>query len=88
MEIKPFALVNLILSSVLISALVFVVMPTSSGGEYDPWIDYDESGEVDIFDAISLAGAFGTSGNPTKHCNITNWPEGTYINVFYNLSTF
>ncbi len=62
----------------LVAALVFCLAATifivSSTG-YDPWIDYDEDGTVDYDDFILLAGEYGTSGNPTKDVNVTNWPQ-------------
>ncbi len=61
----------------LVAALVFCLTATifivSSTG-YDPWIDYDEDGTVDYDDFISLAGEYGTSGDPTKNVSVTNWP--------------
>ncbi len=57
----------------LVATLVFCLTATifivSSTG-YDPWIDYDEDGTVDYDDFISLAGEYGTSGDPTKNVTI------------------
>ncbi len=62
----------------LVLALVFFLTATifvvSSTG-YDPWIDYDEDGTVDYDDFISLAGEYGTSGDPTRNVNVTNFPS-------------
>ncbi len=53
-----------------LTATIFIVSSTG----YDPWIDYDEDGTVDYDDFISLAGEYGTSGDPTKNVSVTNWP--------------
>jgi hypothetical protein len=41
---------------------------------YDPWSDIDENGKVDMKDIGAVAVQFGTSGDPTKNVNVTNWP--------------
>jgi hypothetical protein len=33
-------------------------------GEYDPWVDLNDDETIDIYDAITLANAFETSGTP------------------------
>lgn len=58
-----------------------LLVGVTSSAEYDPWVDLDDSGEIDIFDALTLAGVYGTSGNPTKNVNVTNWPGVMNVNV-------
>jgi hypothetical protein len=46
---------------------LFIVIPIRSSpgiGDYNPWADITGDGTVDIYDAISLANAFETSGTP------------------------
>jgi len=62
---------------VLVFALAFCLTLTlfiavSTG--YDPWVDQDEDGDVDSNDLCLLAGEYGSSGDPTKNVNVTNWP--------------
>jgi hypothetical protein len=33
-------------------------------GEYDPWIDLNDDGQIDLYDAVTLAGATGAFGTP------------------------
>jgi len=32
--------------------------------EYDPWVDLNDDGIIDIFDLVKIAAIFGTEGNP------------------------
>jgi len=49
--------------------------------KYDPWVDYNEDGKIDIKDIATAAIKFGTSGDPTKNVNVTNWPESMSISI-------
>ena len=33
-------------------------------GLYDPWLDMNDDGEIDIFDVVMVARAYGSSGKP------------------------
>ena len=55
-------------------------------GEYDPWLDYNEDGIVDVNDLHPLGQAYGSSGDPTKNVNVTNWPVSTDTTVWYQAS--
>jgi len=71
-------LVIAILSTFCLTAALFIIIPTRSSpgiGEYDPWVDLNDDGTINILDCIIISGAFGTSGDPTKNVNVTNWPE-------------
>jgi hypothetical protein len=81
MEIKSkvlgIALVSLFLCT------LFLGIATSGNGTngYDPWVDYDESGNVDYMDLYHFAQAYETSGDPTKDVNVTNWPAMQNVNI-------
>jgi hypothetical protein len=63
------------------TVLLLMMLPirsNPSAGEYDAWADINEDGAIDIYDAILLANAFGTSGNATKLLSITNWELNCY----------
>lgn len=51
---------------VLLMASLFVLsaIPSSSSSEYDPWVDLDDDGDIDIFDIVQMAGKYGTTGTP------------------------
>lgn len=50
---------------------------TASQGVYDPWCDQDSDGDIDIFDIVPAAAAYGTTGDPTKNVSVINWPTDT-----------
>jgi uncharacterized coiled-coil protein SlyX len=52
---------------------MFMVLPTRSqtgSGQYDPWVDLNDDGEIDIYDAITLANAFNTAGTPINKTDL------------------
>lgn len=75
MKTRFFALVNTILATALLTA--FLAAMVVSAGEYDPWLDTDDSGKIDMRDIGALARAFGTAGDPTRNVTVTNWPTAT-----------
>jgi hypothetical protein len=69
------ALCTFCLTSALLTILpVGSNYKTSGIGEYDPWVDINDDGRINILDAINLGSSFGTTGNPTKNVSVTNWP--------------
>jgi hypothetical protein len=72
------------LATFCLTATLFMIKPIGSQssptespiGTYDPWVDYNADGNVDIYDAITLAHHCNTPGDPTKNVNVTNWPTG------------
>jgi len=85
MKLKLSTLVNIILSVVLLTSIFYVGI-TSSQGVYDPWCDQDSDGDIDIYDIVPAASAYGTTGNSTKDVTVTNWPRTDgdgclYVNV-------
>jgi len=59
--------------SISIVVLTVIFAPLSLG--YDPWVDYDEDGTIDVSDLSTLGQEYGTSGDQTKNVSVTNWPE-------------
>jgi hypothetical protein len=83
---------------VLSTSLLFMLTPSRSSpgiGEYDTWADINDDGQVDIYDAIALAGAFGTSGTSAQKASIefdSGWINitdrcGQNIVVTHNLNS-
>lgn len=59
----------------LASLFVSNTILAQTSGEYDPWLDYNEDGIVDVNDLHSLGFVYGSSGDSTKNVSVTNWPE-------------
>jgi hypothetical protein len=56
-------------------ALMFIPMSGSQTTvQYDPWADMNDDGKIDMKDIIYEIRLFGTTGDPTKNVNVTNWP--------------
>lgn len=55
-----------ILTTCLLTMFLITVIPISSqtAGQYDPWLDTNDDGKIDIRDIALTAKAFGTSGDP------------------------
>ena len=82
-------LIIIALTTFCLTATVFTVVPTrSQNNRYDPWLDTNDDGLVNIVDLAKTATAFGSSGDPTKNVNVTNWPSASYtlINGTLNMS--
>jgi len=56
-----------ILATFCLTATLFLVMPSKSGiGGYDPWLDANNDGKIDMKDIGNVAFAFGTVGDTKK----------------------
>lgn len=66
---KQLALATLF-AAVLLTVLFTPVAHQQGGGAYDPWLDYNENGKIDVNDLSPLGQAYGTSGDPTKNVTI------------------
>ena len=53
---------------VLLAPMFLVTV--SSSATYDPWSDLDADGDIDIFDMVKIASAYGSTGDPTKEVTI------------------
>lgn len=45
-------------------AVPMLLVGITSSVSYDPWVDLDDDGDIDIFDIVKIAGAYGTTGTP------------------------
>jgi hypothetical protein len=60
-------LIVAVLCTFCLTSTLFMMTRTRSSpdiGEYDPWIDLNDDGYIDVFDAVTLAAAAGTFGTP------------------------
>ena len=62
-------LVIVALSTFCLTVTLFMILPTESSPgsvQYNPWLDTNDDGQINIVDVAATARAFGTSGDPTK----------------------
>ncbi|UCH32444.1 MAG: hypothetical protein JSV05_03440 [Candidatus Bathyarchaeota archaeon] len=81
--LKKSTIVNVLLSMIALLSVSFIGI-TASQPTYDPWLDNTDDGYGGIDDIVSTAEHFGASGDPTKPCNITNWPKSTAETVWWD----
>jgi len=87
-------LANVILSVVFLGSMFFMGA-TSSLGEYDPWVDINDDGAVNVLDLILVANGLGGSGEPLYKAALeydSGWIDitnkvGQYFNVTHNLNS-
>jgi hypothetical protein len=84
---KLVKIASLLLISIILGT-VYIVELTVSYGVYDPWCDYDDDGDIDIYDATKIAGNYGTTGDPTKDVTVTNLEPAISEYVTYSLGSF
>lgn len=63
-------IVSVLLGSLFISNIILA----QTGGEYDPWLDLNEDGTIDVNDLSPMGQSYGSSGDTTKNVNVTNFP--------------
>jgi len=61
--------------------LMFVVVGGTSSTPYDAWYDFDDDGDIDIYDIVDIAGRYGTTGDSEKNVTVTNWPAKQTLNI-------
>lgn len=64
-------LVIAVLATFCLTAAFFAIMPVSSLGTYDPWLDINDDGKIDLKDYYTVGKAYGTYGNPAKNVIMT-----------------
>jgi hypothetical protein len=58
----------------MILALTFIQNSGSQASkQYDPWMDINDDGRIDMRDITQLCLNFMATGDPTKNVNVTNW---------------
>jgi len=69
MKIKLSTLLNVVLATFLLTALIYDVA-VSRGDDwepllpYDPWVDWNDDGCIDIYDKVAVGARFGSCGTP------------------------
>lgn len=79
---KYLMILSVAIVSVLLGSLFYnnVILAQTNGSEYDPWLDYNEDGIIDVNDLSPLGQAYGSSGDPTKNVTTTLAHRTGYYN--------
>ena len=67
---------DIIITAILtfcLTATIFMVA-TSNSAEYDPWVDINGDGKIDIFDVVGMTSRYAATGDPAKNVTVKNWP--------------
>jgi len=66
-----------IISTFCLTSIIFLIIPVHSYTPYtyDPWLDVNDDGKINLVDTFTTDLAYGTTGDPTKNVNVTNWPQ-------------
>ncbi len=63
MKITSLALLTILFSSMFLIGTTTSIS-TKGVHDYDPWCDFDDDGDIDIYDIVDIAGRYGTTGTP------------------------
>ena len=76
-------LIIAILATFCLTATLFTIIPTrSSTDRYDPWVDINDDGQINLSDIYAVAKAYGSTGNPTKNVTVTAYSYSEWQEVF------
>jgi|GEM_PF-2975844 hypothetical protein len=66
-----------VLATFCLTSSLFAVKPSGSQTErqYDPWADLNDDGKISMDEIVRMCELFGTTGDPTKNVNVTNFPQ-------------
>jgi len=53
----------------------------SARAEYDPWVDLNGDGKIDIFDVVGMTSRYAATGNPAKNVTIAGLANKLAFNV-------
>lgn len=72
------ASLNIVSAIALMASLFFMATAANPSQpnmlRYDPWMDANEDGKINVLDMVSLAGVYSSAGDPPKNVTVTNWP--------------
>ena len=78
---KRYIVIALGMISVLLAVLFYSSVILAQPSEYDPWLDYNEDGTIDVNDLSPLGQSYGSSGDSTKNVNVTNFPRNLNVSI-------
>jgi hypothetical protein len=74
MKIGKNMIIAIMITFCFTATLLMVIPIRSANNSYDPWIDLNGDGRINMDEVVSTLDAFGTTGDPTRNVNVTNFP--------------
>jgi hypothetical protein len=74
MKIRKNMIIAIMITFCFTATLLMVIPIRSQNNSYDSWIDLNGDGRINMDEVVSTLDAFGTTGDPTRNVNVTNWP--------------
>lgn len=92
MKVSKSVLLSMVLAAMLVTSMLFIGTRSVSNsravktgdyvpGQYDPWLDVNDDGMIEMMDYFYLGYGYGTSGDPAKDVSVTNWPSAFNVYV-------
>lgn len=78
-------LIAAVLLTFCITAVLFTIIPVNSTGTYDPWVDTNHDGKINVLDLIKVAASLNSAGDPAL--NVTIARHATHLFVLANGTT-
>jgi hypothetical protein len=76
-----------VLTTFCLSALMFAVIPIRSGSSYDPWMDINDDGKINMWDISYVASVFGTSGEAINKTALLIEANTTFTTLLSRIDT-
>ena len=73
-----------VLCTFCLTAALLSAVPVESAATYDPWVDVNHDGKINVLDLIKVAVGVGSSGNPSLNVTVANFPSGFDTLVWFN----
>ena len=82
-------LIAIVLTTLFLSSFISMIGSTRSVSNvpYDPWADLNDDGDVDIYDAILFANAFGGEGTPLNKTELLYNVNDTYASLLSQIDS-
>ncbi|MCW3985229.1 MAG: hypothetical protein NWE91_02315 [Candidatus Bathyarchaeota archaeon] len=84
MKLTSLALLIILFSSMFLIGTTTSISPRGVH-DYDPWRDFDDDGDIDIYDIVDIAGRYGTTGTPVNKTALLYNVSDTFAELYAQL---
>jgi hypothetical protein len=81
-------LIIAVLATFCLTATLFMIAPTSSvpTRRYDPWLDYNDDGKIELKDVYAMDLAYGATGTPINKTQLLLQVNATYTSLISRMN--